>query len=143
MGTESSSNPMEFLRNLWGTSGVPLPGMLTPTLDADELNRRIADLKTVESWLKVNLSMLQVTIQGLEVQAATLNAVESVYRTGTGQKARSGKENKPAEAIVNVAKSSLNLMKDTFSAATATTRNQATKATRRNQATINAKPKSR
>jgi hypothetical protein len=69
---------LEFLRKMWGNLGFGMPGMVTPTLDTDELERRIADLKAVEGWLKMNLGMLQMTIQGLEVQRATLAAVRAM-----------------------------------------------------------------
>jgi hypothetical protein len=74
----SSQDPMEFLKNFWANIGIPLPGMVTPTVDTDELGRRITDLKAVEGWLKGNLSMLQMTIQGLEMQRATLAAFQSM-----------------------------------------------------------------
>lgn len=73
-----SQNPMEFFKSLWGNMGFPLPGMVTPTVDTDELGRRITDLKAVEGWLKSNLSMLQMTIQGLEMQRATLMALQAM-----------------------------------------------------------------
>ena len=57
---------------------MPLPGLVTPTLDTNELEKRITDLKAVEGWLKSNLSMLQMTIQGLEMQSVTLNAVRAM-----------------------------------------------------------------
>jgi hypothetical protein len=73
-----NSNQMEFFKSLWGNMGIPLPGMVTPTVDTDELGRRITDLKAVEGWLKSNLSMLQMTIQGLEMQRATLMALQTM-----------------------------------------------------------------
>lgn len=73
-----SQNPMEFFKSLWSGMGIPLPGMVTPTVDTDELGRRITDLKAVEGWLKSNLSMLQMTIQGLEMQRATLMAIQAM-----------------------------------------------------------------
>lgn len=76
------SDPMEFLKSLWGTTGMPLPGLVTPTLDTNELEKRIADLKAVEGWLKTNLGMLQMTIQGLEVQRATLSALQAISQSG-------------------------------------------------------------
>ncbi len=76
-----NQDPMEFLKTFWGNMGFPLPGMVTPTLDTDELGRRIADLKAVEGWLKTNLSMLQMTIQGLEMQRATLAAMQSMSQS--------------------------------------------------------------
>ena len=73
-----SNNPMDFAQNLWEKMGFSLPGMVTPTFDVDELEKRLVDLKTVESWLKMNLSMLQMTIKTLEMQCSTLNAVRQI-----------------------------------------------------------------
>ena len=81
----ASNDPMEFFKTFWGNMGFPLPGMVTPTLDTDELGRRIADLKAVEGWLKTNLSMLQMTIQGLEMQRATLAAMRAMSETANPQ----------------------------------------------------------
>ena len=75
------TDPMEFLKSLWGNVSMPLPGLMTPTLDTNELDKRITDLKAVEGWLKTNLSMLQMTIQGLEVQRATLAALEAMQQS--------------------------------------------------------------
>lgn len=75
---QSAQDPLEFVRNMWGNMGFSLPGMVTPTLDVDELDRRITDMKAVEGWLKMNLNMLQMSIQGLELQRATLAAVKSM-----------------------------------------------------------------
>ena len=77
------SDPMEFLKSLWGNAGMPLPGLVTPTLDTNELEKRIADLKAVEGWLKTNLGMLQMTIQGLEMQRATLSAIQAISQTAS------------------------------------------------------------
>ncbi|MBI5786138.1 MAG: hypothetical protein HZA64_11820 [Rhodocyclales bacterium] len=76
--SKDNQNPMEFFKSLWSSMGVPLPGMVTPTVDTDELGRRISDLKAVEGWMKSNLSMLQMTIQGLEMQRATLLAIQAI-----------------------------------------------------------------
>jgi hypothetical protein len=77
------SDPMEFLKSLWGNTGMPLPGLVTPTLDTNELEKRIADLKAVEGWLKTNLGMLQMTIQGLEIQSATLSALQAISQSAS------------------------------------------------------------
>jgi hypothetical protein len=77
------SDPMEFLKSLWGTTGMPLPGLVTPTLDSNELGKRITDLKAVEGWLKTNLGMLQMTIQGLEMQCATLSAFQAISQSAS------------------------------------------------------------
>ena len=76
--SEAPQDPLEFLKSMWGSLGFPLPGMVTPTLDVDELDKRISDLKSVENWLKMNLGMLQISIQGLEMQRATLAAMQTM-----------------------------------------------------------------
>lgn len=74
----NAADPMEFMKNMWGNMGFALPGMVTPTVDTDELGKRITDLKAVEGWLKSNLSLLQMTIQGLEMQRTTLMTLQQM-----------------------------------------------------------------
>jgi hypothetical protein len=69
-------DPYEMFRRLWGPLGIPLPGMAMPTLDPAEVEKRIADLKSVEAWLNMNLNMVKFSIQGLEVQKAALQAMQ-------------------------------------------------------------------
>jgi hypothetical protein len=76
--TPKDQDPLEMLRRMWSGAGIPLPGMVAPTLDIDELDKRIADLRTVENWLRMNLNMLQATVQGLEVQRSTLAALKAM-----------------------------------------------------------------
>jgi hypothetical protein len=90
------TDPMEFLKSLWGNSGMPLPGLVTPTLDTNELEKRITDLKAVEGWLKNNLSMLQMTIQGLEMQRATLSALQAISQSGSSPEAQANPFANPA-----------------------------------------------
>lgn len=78
MSNEAQNDPLEFMKGMWGNMGFSLPGMVTPTFDVDELEKRIHDLKAVEGWLRMNLSMLQMTIQGLEMQRTTLGAVQAM-----------------------------------------------------------------
>ncbi|RDE50826.1 MAG: hypothetical protein DVS81_09360 [Candidatus Accumulibacter meliphilus] len=80
---DSLTDPMSFAKKMFGNMGFSLPGMVTPTLDVDEIEKKVKDLKAVESWLKMNLSMLQMTIQGLEMQCVTLNAVRAMSQMGT------------------------------------------------------------
>lgn len=69
-------DPLEMYRRLWGPLGVPLPGMAVPTLDPQEIEKRIQELKAVEGWLNMNLGMLRLAIQGLEMQKAGLAAMQ-------------------------------------------------------------------
>jgi hypothetical protein len=69
-------DPFEFLKRLWAPMGLPMAA-LAPTLKVDEIERRIAELKSVENWLNMNLAALRMTIQGLEMQRATLAAMQA------------------------------------------------------------------
>jgi hypothetical protein len=70
-------DPFEMFRRLWGPLGVPVPGMAMPTMDPKEVEKRIADLKSVEGWLAMNLNMVRFAIQGLEMQRSALEAMKS------------------------------------------------------------------
>jgi hypothetical protein len=75
-GVGAMTDTLEFVKNLWG--GMKVPGMAMPSLSVDEVDKQIKDLKAVESWLNVNMSMLRSTIQALEVQSATLSALQTM-----------------------------------------------------------------
>ena len=84
MADQSGSNansgaqdPFEMFRRLWAPLGLPVPGMAMPTLDPAEVEKRIADLKSVETWLGMNLNMVKIAIQGLEVQKMALTAMKA------------------------------------------------------------------
>ena len=82
---EASSNPllasMEMMRQsfsgLTGAGGLNAGLQMTRAMDPDELEKKITDLRAVENWLKLNLSMLSSTIQGMEVQLATIVTLKS------------------------------------------------------------------
>ena len=80
-GVGAVTDTLDFVKNLWGSMSVPgmsIPGMTAPTLSVDDLDKKIADLKAVESWLNLNLSMLRGTIQALEVQRGTIATLKSM-----------------------------------------------------------------
>jgi hypothetical protein len=91
---QNPNDPLAFVRNLWGGMGLSMPGMTVPTFDVDELDKRIKDMKAVEGWLRMNLSMLQMTIQGLEMQRSTLGAVQAMGQMAS----ETARSLKPAEA---------------------------------------------
>lgn len=80
---DTPNDPFAFLKAAWpGFTAYPLsasglPQSSLPTADPEEIERRIADLKTVEQWLSLNLNILKTTIQGLEIQKGTLAAVQA------------------------------------------------------------------
>ena len=66
---------MQFVKQAWSTFN--LPTNLAPTMDVEEMDRRIADLKVVEQWLTMNLGMLRSSIQGMEMQRDTIAAMRA------------------------------------------------------------------
>ncbi len=80
-GMGSMTETFEFVKNLWGGAGkqaMGIPGMVMPTMSLEEVDKQIKDLKAVESWLTVNMNMLRGTIQALEVQSATISALQTM-----------------------------------------------------------------
>lgn len=75
-GANAMGDTLEFVKNMWAS--MKLPGMNIPSLSPEDIDKQIADLKAVESWLQMNMNMLRSTIQALEVQSATLNALKSM-----------------------------------------------------------------
>src|SRR5262245_3117848 len=67
-------DPFELLKKMWAPMGLPL----APLLDPNDIEKRIADLKSVETWLTMNMNVLRMTIQGLEMQKATLAAFQAM-----------------------------------------------------------------
>ncbi|WP_310625136.1 PhaM family polyhydroxyalkanoate granule multifunctional regulatory protein [Limnohabitans sp.] len=72
----------DFLKNLTpgaNTSAASgASGWVAPTLDPEELDKRIQELKTVQFWLEQNSKAVGATIQALEVQRMTLNTLKGM-----------------------------------------------------------------
>ncbi|MDQ6681074.1 MAG: hypothetical protein M3Y67_08950 [Pseudomonadota bacterium] len=71
----------DFLQGLVKNAGAALPSIgqwVAPTLDPDELEKRIGELRTVQFWLEQNARMLEATIQALEVQRMTLSTLKTM-----------------------------------------------------------------
>jgi len=77
---QNPQDPFEMFRRLWGPLGVPVPGMTMPTLDPQEIDKRVRELKSVEAWLSMNLNMLRAAIQGLEMQKAGLEGINAAMQ---------------------------------------------------------------
>lgn len=119
-GMGSMTDTLEFVKKLWGGMGIPggqaagaaampgmpgmgmagmnIPGMVMPTLSVEEINKRITDLKAVESWLTLNMNMLRGTIQALEVQAATLSALNAMGQSVSATMQAAGMTMPPSPA---------------------------------------------
>jgi hypothetical protein len=71
----------EFLQDLVKNAGSALPSIgqwVAPTLNPEELEKRIDELRTVQFWLEQNARMLAATIQALEVQRMTLSTLKTM-----------------------------------------------------------------
>lgn len=74
----------DFLQNLarGATQAIPqLPNLshwVAPTLNVEELEKRIEELKAVHFWLDQNSKALSATIQALEVQKMTLATLQGM-----------------------------------------------------------------
>ena len=74
----------DFLQNLAKGTTETLPQMpslsnwVAPTLDVDELDKRIQELRAVHFWLDQNSKALGATIQALEVQKMTLATLKGM-----------------------------------------------------------------
>lgn len=74
----------DFLQNLaqGATQSIPqLPNLsnwVAPTLNVEELEKRITELKAVHYWLDQNSKALGATIQALEVQKMTLATLQGM-----------------------------------------------------------------
>lgn len=71
----------DFLQSLMKGAGATLPTMgqwVAPTLDPEELDKRIQELRTVQFWLEQNAKLLGASIQALEVQRMTLATLKTM-----------------------------------------------------------------
>ena len=71
----------DFLQGLVKNAGSALPSIgqwVAPTLNPEDLERRIEELRTVQFWLEQNARMLAATIQALEVQRMTLSTLQTM-----------------------------------------------------------------
>lgn len=92
----------DFLQGLVQNAGAAMPGMgqwVAPTLDPQELEKRIQELRTVQFWLEQNVRMLSTTIQALEVQKMTLSTLRTMnVQMGDLREALTPKPAEPAAA---------------------------------------------
>lgn len=84
---------LEMFKTMWGQGAAAQAGQFPfttdaskaaggfgsafPGMDVEALEKRIKDLKSAENWLTLNLNVLRSTIQGLEVQHATMMTLKS------------------------------------------------------------------
>jgi hypothetical protein len=68
--------------------GYPVQSLMFPILDKKEIDKKIAELETVEHWLMANINMLKMSIKSLQYQKAMLEGgekVQSAMKEGGGE----------------------------------------------------------
>lgn len=65
----------EFMQKMWNPMAFPFSGMMTPTLDVKEIEKKITELRTIESWLRMNLGFVDMTIKTLELQKSAFESL--------------------------------------------------------------------
>jgi hypothetical protein len=95
----SPQDALEFMQRMWNPLGIAMPGFAAPAgvsppagaaqpavpfpmpaamfaaLDPAEIDRKIAELRIVENWLTMSVSMMQMSIKTMELQKASLEAM--------------------------------------------------------------------
>jgi hypothetical protein len=91
MAEDSSKEMFEFFQKMWNPMSFPIPGMFQPTMDVEEIEKKIRELQSVENWLKMNLGFLQMTVQTLEMQKSALTTLQESAKAVDPKKSRGGK----------------------------------------------------
>jgi hypothetical protein len=95
----SPQDALEFMQRMWNPLGIAMPGFAAPAaatpdagvaqpampfplpaamfaaLDPAEIDRKIAELRIIENWLTMSVSMMQMSIKTMELQKASLEAL--------------------------------------------------------------------
>ncbi len=84
--TQALQSSVELMSQTWQNLGTSktMP-FATPPMNIDELDKRIEELKHVESWLSMNLAMLKNTIQGLELHRHSIASFKDLMQTVSDQ----------------------------------------------------------
>ena len=111
LGSTGHANPLtaslDMIRNAmssFGQSASLASGTMAQSLNPEDLEKRISELKVVENWLKLNLSMLSSSIQGMEVQLATIKTLRSFVEMGSQGGSEDGQQPSPLEIVLGIRK---------------------------------------
>jgi hypothetical protein len=92
MAEDSSKELFEFFQKMWNPMSFPIPGMFQPTMDVDEVEKKIRELQAVENWLKMNLTFVQMAAKTLEMQKSALETIhESAKQPPSEKKPKAAK----------------------------------------------------
>jgi hypothetical protein len=83
---ELPKDMFEFMQKMWNPLNFPLPGMFTPTVNLEDIEKKISEMKTVETWLTMNIGFVQMTIKTLEMQKTALESLAAAAPKADGKK---------------------------------------------------------
>jgi hypothetical protein len=122
----------DFLQNLAKQANSTIPQMpnfanwVAPTLNVEELDKRLEELKMVQMWLDQNAHSLAAVIQALEVQKMTLTTLQGM-NFNMGDVANAVKL-KAADAVMGSARKAVDTAKSVAGVATPTKKARSGKA---------------
>ncbi|MGE5088719.1 MAG: PhaM family polyhydroxyalkanoate granule multifunctional regulatory protein [Candidatus Levyibacteriota bacterium] len=62
-----------------GVMPFPNPAAMFAALDPAEVDRKIGELRVIEGWLAMTLNLMQMSIKTLELQRASLEALQPAH----------------------------------------------------------------
>ncbi len=74
---DTTKDWFDFMQKMWNPASYPLPGMIAPPVNIEELEKKIAELTAVESWLTINTGLVQMTIKTLQMQKMALESLRA------------------------------------------------------------------
>jgi len=63
-----------------GLLAFPTPAAMFAALDPAQVERKIAELRVIEGWLAMSLNLMQMSIKTLELQHASLEALQGATK---------------------------------------------------------------
>jgi hypothetical protein len=70
--SDSTQELFELFQRMLNPMAAPFQHLLSPSLSVEDIDKKISNLQTIETWLKANLSMLELSIKSLQYQRALL-----------------------------------------------------------------------
>jgi hypothetical protein len=75
-----------------GMLPFPNPAAMLAALDPVEIERKIGELRIIEGWLAMSLNVTRMSIKTLELQQASLEALQAAHAPRPKGKAKSKKD---------------------------------------------------
>ena len=76
----SAAMPNPMAAAMPGLLAFPNPAAMFAALDPVQVERKIAELRVIEGWLAMSLNMMQMSIKTLELQHASLEALQGATK---------------------------------------------------------------